>query len=139
MLNNAVIMGRLTNAPELRATPNGNKVISFTVAVTRNYKEDQADFIDCVAWKGTAEFISKYFRKGSMIAVVGSIQTRNFEDSNGNKRKAVEILVDEANFCGSKAENESTAPTGVIQTTPNKLDVNVADFEEISSDDDLPF
>lgn len=139
MLNNAVIMGRLTNTPELRATPNGNKVVSFSVAVTRNYKEDQTDFIDCVAWKGTAEFISKYFRKGSMIAVVGSIQTRNYEDSNGNKRKAVEILVDEANFCGSKAENESTAPAGVIQTTPNKLDVNVADFEEISSDDDLPF
>lgn len=108
MLNVAVLMGRLVADPELRTTPNGISVTSFTVAVERDYvtsgQQRQADFIDVVAWRKTAEFISKYFHKGSMIAVQGSIQTRMYEDKNGNKRKAVEIVADSVSFTGSKAE-----------------------------------
>ena len=122
MINNAVIMGRLVADPELRTTGNGISVTSFTVAVDRRFvrqgEERQADFIDIIAWRQTAEFVSKYFRKGSMIAVQGSIQTRMYEDKSGNKRKAVEIVADNASFCGSKAEsgtggfsrNDSFAP-----------------------------
>ena len=102
MINNVVLMGRLVAAPELRSTGTGISVTSFTLAVERAYaksgEQRQADFIDCVAWRNTAEFITKYFQKGSMIAITGSIQTRNYEDKNGNKRKAVEILVDNASF-----------------------------------------
>jgi single-strand DNA-binding protein len=115
MLNNAVIMGRLTKDPELKTTANGISVTSFTIAVDRKFnkqgEEKQADFIDIIAWRGTAEFISKYFRKGSMIAVQGSIQTRMYEDKNGNKRKAVEIVADEVSFCGDKNINAAPAPT----------------------------
>lgn len=109
MLNSVVLMGRLTAAPELKTTPNGVSVTSFRVAVDRNFvrngEERQADFIDVVAWRQTAEFICRYFRKGSMIAVQGSIQTRNYEDRNGNKRTAVEIVADNVSFCGEKTGN----------------------------------
>ncbi len=109
MLNVAVIMGRLVADPELRTTPNGISVTSFTVAVERDYvtsgQQRQADFIDVVAWRKTAEFVSKYFHKGSMIAIQGSIQTRMYEDKNGNKRKAVEIVADSVSFTGSKSES----------------------------------
>ncbi len=109
MLNVAVLMGRLVADPELRTTPNGISVTSFTVAVERDYvssgQQRQADFIDVVAWRKTAEFVTKYFHKGSMIAIQGSIQTRSYEDKNGNKRKAVEILAESVSFTGSKAES----------------------------------
>ena len=111
MLNTAIIMGRLTADPELRKTTSGLSVTSFTVAVERNYKsgeERQADFINVVAWRGTADFVSTYLKKGQMIAVQGSIQTRNYEDKNGNKRTAVEIVADNVSFCGSKAESGNT-------------------------------
>lgn len=107
MLNVAIIMGRLTAAPELRTTASGLSVTSFSVAVDRSYKageERQTDFINVVAWRQTAEFVSRYFQKGSMIAVRGRIQQRNYEDKNGNKRTAFEIVADEVSFCGSKAE-----------------------------------
>lgn len=107
MLNCAIIMGRLTADPELRTTQSGISVTSFTVAVDRPYKsgdERQTDFINVVAWRGTADFVSRYFRKGQMIAVQGSIQVRNYEDKNGNKRTAVEIVADNVSFCGSKNE-----------------------------------
>ena len=108
MLNNAVIMGRLVADPELRTTGSGISVSSFTVAVDRRFnrqgEDRQADFIDIIAWRQTAEFVCKYFRKGSMIAVQGYIQTRMYEDKSGNKRKAVEIVADNVSFCGSKAE-----------------------------------
>lgn len=140
MLNNVVIMGRLVNTPELKATQNGTSVTAFTVAVERSYaksgEQRQADFIDCVAWRQTAEFITKYFQKGSMIALKGSIQTRNYEDNNGNKRKAVEIVVDDVSFCGSKSE---TAPATIIEGKKNVADVSADDFDEIGADDDLPF
>ena len=111
MLNTAIIMGRLTADPELRKTTSGLSVTSFTVAVDRNYKsgdERQTDFINVTAWRGTADFVSTYFKKGQMIAVQGSIQTRNYEDKNGNKRTAVEIVAENVSFCGSKNEGGNT-------------------------------
>lgn len=141
MLNCAVIMGRLTADPELRTTPSGLSVTSFTVAVERAYakqgEERQTDFIDCVAWRQTADFVTRFFRKGSMIAVQGAIQVRSFEDKNGNKRKAVEIIVDNASFCGSKAESgASAAPAAQPAAYQN---AGSEDFNSISQSDDLPF
>ena len=107
MLNSVIIMGRLTADPELRTTPNGLSVTSFTVAVDRNYKlgdERQTDFISVVAWRGTADFVTRFFKKGQMIAVQGSLQVRNYEDKNGNKRTAYEVVADNVSFCGSKSE-----------------------------------
>ena len=107
MLNSVIIMGRLTADPELRTTPSGLSVTSFTVAVDRNYKsgdERQTDFISVVAWRGTADFVTRFFKKGQMIAVQGSLQVRNYEDKNGNKRTAYEVVADNVSFCGSKNE-----------------------------------
>lgn len=133
MINSAVIMGRLTYEPELRATPSGISVVRFQVAVDRNYQkagvERKTDFIDCTAWRQTAEFVCKYFHKGSMIAVEGSLQTDNYTDQNGEKRKSVQLVASQVSFCGSKAESgakmEAPAPD--------------AEFEPIDDGDDLPF
>jgi single-strand DNA-binding protein len=125
MINSVVLMGRLTADPELRQTQNGTSVTSFTVAVDRRFQRGQTDFINIVAWKQTAEFVEKYFKKGAMIALRGNIQQRNYEDKNGNKRTAFEVIADEVSFCGSKAEKPQT---------PNN-----DDFEEIPISDDLPF
>ena len=102
MINVAVITGRLCAEPELKVTRNGIHTVSLTVAVHRRIsgEDRQADFIDVIAWRQTAEFICKYFRKGSMIAIQAHIQTRMFEDKNGNKRKAVELIADNVSFCG---------------------------------------
>lgn len=135
-INAVALMGRLTADPELRTTNNGTSVTSFAVAVDRKYtpsgQERQTDFIDCVAWRQTADFITRYFHKGDLIAIEGEIQTRNFEDKNGNKRKAVEVVVSNVSFCGGKsntASNEQTKPS---------IDVN--DFDEADENDDgLPF
>jgi single-strand DNA-binding protein len=131
MLNVAVLMGRLTKDPELRQTPNGVSVTTFTIAVDRNYtpkgQERQADFIDIVAWRNTAEFVCKYFRKGQLVAVQGSIQTRSYTDRDGNKRKAVEIVADSVHFAESK-RNDSP-----YQKSDD------GGFEEIPDDNDLPF
>ena len=109
MINSVVLMGRLTYEPELKSSQNGISVIRFQMAVDRNYQpqgqDRQADFIDVVAWRQTAEFVSRYFHKGSMIAVEGTIQTNNFTDRDGNKRKSVEVVANKVSFCGSKAEN----------------------------------
>jgi single-strand DNA-binding protein len=111
MLNRVILMGRLTADPELRSTQNGTSVVQFTIAVERGYakegQEKQTDFIQCVGWKQTAEFISKYFRKGRMIAVEGSIQTRNYEDKQGNKRTAVEVIVSNVSFTGERKDDNS--------------------------------
>lgn len=144
MINNVVLMGRLVATPELRSTGTGVSVASFTIAVERAYakagEQRQADFIDCVAWRQTAEFITRYFQKGSMIAVTGNIQTRNYEDKNGNKRKAVEVVVENASFCGSKAESGSTGGyTAPAAPAPSFASASESDFEEITEDDDLPF
>ena len=140
-------MGRLTYDPELRSTPSGVSVIRFQVACDRNYQrageERQADFIDCVAWRQTAEFISRYFRKGSMIAVEGSIQTSNYTDKDGNKRKQVEVVANNVSFCGSKAESGmDSQPREYAQAAPSYANASNSDFEEIvdsDSEDDLPF
>ena len=143
MLNIAVIMGRLTADPELRTTGTGISVCSFSVAVDRNYSsggERQTDFINCVAWRQTAEFISRYFHKGSMIAINGSIQQRQYTDKDGNKRNAFEIVVDNANFCVSKAESGTGSSSASQQAPASFSNADTGDFQEISmSDDDLPF
>lgn len=133
-LNKVILGGRLTADVELKTTPNGNPVCSFSIAVNRRAAKDgqqQADFINCAAWKGTAEFIDKYFRKGSSICVTGSIQTRSWKDQNGQNRYATEVLVDEAMFVDSKNEAGTAAPQFTATETPK--------FETISPDDDLPF
>jgi len=137
MINICALQGRLTYEPELKSTQGGVSVIRFQVAVDRNYqasgKERQADFIDCVAWRQTAEFISRYFRKGSMIAIEGSIQTQNYTDKDGKQRKSVEVVCNNVSFCGSK-ENRSK---GFNPEDPAFYEEG--DFDIISSTDDLPF
>ena len=143
MINSVVLMGRLTYDPELRTTPTGISVIRFQIACDRNYQakgEDRkADFIDVTAWRQTAEFISRYFRKGSMIAIEGSIQTDNFTDKDGNKRKSVTVVANNVSFCGSKAESGNSSPV-YNQPAPSYASADNSDFEEIvDGDDDLPF
>lgn len=154
MLNVAVIMGRLVADPELRHTPNDVAVTSFTVAVDRNYArqgtERQTDFIDVVAWRQQAEFVCRYFTKGQMIAVTGSIQTRSYEDRQGNKRKAVEIQADRVSFTGSKRESGGSAGSydsvpapqqapAFSEPAPAYSSGSSESFEEMFNDDDLPF
>ena len=126
MLNHITLMGRMTRNPELRYTPQNTPVVSFSLAVERDYQpggtEKQTDFIDCVAWRKTAEFVSKYFAKGDLIALTGSIQTRKYEDKDGNKRTAFEVLADDVSFCSTKKEKSSEP-----------------EFEEIKISGDLPF
>ena len=109
MLNVVAIMGRLVADPELRTTPQGTNVCSFRIACDRNFarqgEQRQADFIDIVAWRQQAEFVSKYFQKGSLIAIEGSLQTRQYQDKNGNNRTAVEVVANNINFAGSKNSN----------------------------------
>ena len=111
MLNHITIMGRLTRDPELRRTGTGTAVASFTVAVDRDFGnresgERETDFIDCVAWRTTGEFVSKYFTKGSMIVVSGRLQIRNWNDKDGNKRRTAEVVADNVYFGESKRSNE---------------------------------
>lgn len=141
MINVVVLMGRFTADPELRTTPNGISVTSFSIAVDRAYQkagtERQTDFINCVAWRQTAEFITKYFQKGSMIAVNGTLQQRSYTDKDGNKRTAYDVVIDNASFCGSKSEG-STRPRS--DEPASFSNAGMGDFEEITmSDDDLPF
>lgn len=144
MLNSAIIMGRLTADPELRTTGTGVSVTSFSVAVDRRFQrqgeEKQTDFINVVAWRQTAEFVSRYFRKGSMIAVQGSIQTRNYEDKNGNKRTAVEIVADNVSFCGSKAETGTAgAAAPAARPAPAYQSGNADGFSVLPTNDDDAF
>lgn len=147
MLNRVIIMGRITHDLELKQTPNGVSVLSFSVAVERNFakqgEERQADFIDCVAWRQTAEFISKFFGKGRMIALEGEIQTRTYQDKDGNKRKATEIVVDNASFTGeakqggySSYNTSEAAPAGTPPIPTERLD----GFEQgLADDSGVPF
>lgn len=153
MLNVAAIMGRLTADPELRHTPNDVAVTTFTLAVDRSYAkagaERQTDFINVVAWRNTAEFVCKYFTKGQMMAVTGAIQTRNYEDKQGNKRTAFEIVANDVSFTGSKRESgggdsyQSTPavqkPAAFNEPAPAYSSGSSEDFQEILGDDDLPF
>lgn len=142
MINTVALTGRLTYEPELKSTPSGVSVLRFQIACDRNYQaqgqERQADFIDCIAWRQTAEFIRRYFHKGDMIGVEGSIQTSNYTDKNGNKRKQVEVLTDNVSFCGSKQQSNSNPNLNVAP--PTYASADNSDFEEIvDDDDDLPF
>lgn len=146
MLNCAIIMGRLTADPELKTTQSGISVTSFSVAVDRNYtpkgQEKQTDFINVVAWRQTAEFVTRYFHKGSMIAIEGSIQSRKYQDRNGNNRTAVEIVANNVSFCGSKAESGVPSNDGGYgyQQAASYQTAGADDFEELPDDeDDLPF
>lgn len=121
MLNSVTLMGRLVADPELKTTQSELSVVSFRLAVERNYapqgQERQADFLPCVAWRQTAEFIGKYFTKGRMIAVEGSLQSRNYEDKNGQKRTAIEVIVERAHFADSKpaSAGQASAPAASAQ------------------------
>ena len=117
MLNHAEIMGRLTADPELKTTKSGVAVTSFSVAVERNYEVNgkrPTDFLNVVAWRGTAEFVTKWFRKGQMIVVEGAIETRDYEDRNGNKRTAVEINADRVHFAGEKKQEGNVGDADVL-------------------------
>lgn len=137
MLNRVILMGRLTADPELKQTPSGASVTSFSVAVERNFTgkdgNRQTDFLNVVAWKQTADFICKYFTKGRMIAIDGSLQSRSYEDRTGAKRTVFEVVADHAYFADSKQSN-SGAPSNF--PTPTKF--GPSDFEDIP-DNDYPF
>ena len=144
MLNNVSIMGRLANNPELRKTQNDIHVTSFTIAVERDFKnangEKETDFIDIVAWRHTAEFICTYFQKGQLIAVTGSIQTRKYEDKDGNNRKAVEIVANSVYFAESKKDSSKSEKSGnATESSGNGSTDGFNPFEDASGDDDLPF
>ena len=132
-INKVILGGRLTADVEQKATPNGVAVCQFTIAVNRRGKDAQTDFINCVAWRQTAEFISKYFAKGSSICIVGTIQKRTYKDKDGNSRSIVEVIADEALFVDSKSDNNGETPA------ENAQPFQMPNFEEISSDDPLPF
>ena len=142
MLNISTLMGRLTADPELRRTPNGVSVTTFTIAVERTYtpqgQEKQTDFIDIVAWRNTAEFACKYFSKGRLIALNGSIQTRLYEDKEGHKRKAFEVVADNVFFCGDKAPAQASADIS-REAAPAFAQGQSDDFAVCDDNADLPF
>lgn len=130
MINSVVLIGRLTRDPELRETASGTHVCGFSVAVDNGYGENKkTDFINCVAWKGTADFVSRYFTKGQMIALTGRISTRTWDD-NGTTRYATEVTVREVDFCGGKADGQNNS-----SNTSSPSD----GFAPMGNDDDLPF
>ena len=143
-LNKVILGGRLTADPELKQTQSGIPVCAFSLAINRKYSREgeqpQADFINCQAWRSTAEFISKYFQKGSSLCVVGSIQTRSWTDQQGQKRYATEVIVDEALFVDSKNGTERAGIAVAGSYTPEAYTTpQTPNFEEIRQDDDLPF
>lgn len=150
-MNQIVLMGRMTRDPELRHTPNNVPVASFTLAVDRGFTskesgERQTDFIDVVAWRSTAEFVSKYFAKGQMTAVTGRLQIRDWTDKDGNKRRNAEVVADNIYFTESKRSREGNAGGGGIAEAKDDYgsdyssEVAGSDFTELDMDDgDLPF
>lgn len=162
MLNVVAIMGRLVHDPELRTTTQGTNVCTFRIACERSYtpkdQQRQADFVDIVAWRQQADFVSKYFQNGSMIAVEGSLQTRHYQGKDGSNRTAVEVLANNISFAGAKASDKPAAASYEQQTrnhvqqakaaqnapqprfTDGQLDaIPPDDFSVISDTDDLPF
>ena len=139
MLNSVCLMGRLTADPELKSTQSGVSVCSFRIAVDRTYtpkgQEKQTDFINIVTWRSTAEFVSRYFRKGQLVAVQGSIQTGQYTDRDGNKRTAFDVVADNVFFAEKKAESGETKQGAGYDHSP---DIQ-GDFEEIIGDESLPF
>ena len=144
MLNHITIMGRLTRDPELRRTGSGIAVASFTVAVDRDFAtnggEKETDFIDCVAWRQTGEFVSKYFEKGRMIVVSGRLQIRSWNDKDGNKRRTAEIVADNVYFGDSKKESSGGESYGNYGQESGGYSGNGSDFAPIEEEDaQLPF
>ena len=142
--NRVILGGRLTADPELKTTSNGTSWTSFSVAVNRNYggsqdgQERQADFINCVAWRVNAEFITRYFRQGSSIALEGTLQNRSWTDNNNQKRYVTEVIVDRAMFVDSKGENEGRSAVGGSEPAFSSGS-DTSGFDDLSSNDDLPF
>ncbi len=151
--NKAILGGRLTADPELKQTQSGVPVCSFTVAINRRFQSktaeaQQTDFINVVAWRQQAEFVTRYFRKGSSICVVGQIQTRKYQDKDGNNRTSTEVVADEINFVDAKGEGPAAGSQGGFGNayTPDNYAPSYSSqqeaapkFEEMSNDDDLPF
>ena len=142
-INKVILGGRLTADPELKETQSGVPVCSFSIAVNRKVAKDQeqkADFINCTAWRNTAEFIQKYFRKGSSLCIVGNIQTRSWDDKNGNKRYATEVVVDEAMFVDSKNDAGQGGTSNPNTYIPEAYNAPTSpDFKPVDDDKDLPF
>lgn len=146
MLNKAILMGRLTADPELRRTQSNTSVTSFTLAVNRSYvrqgEQAQTDFIDIVAWGTTAEFVTKWFRKGMLVAVSGRIQTRTWEDKQGSKRKSTEVVAEDVYFAEPKRDSQPQFRNDSPSPSAPAFDFNsgVDEFQELSDDDgELPF
>lgn len=151
MINVVAIMGRLVADPELKTTPAGINVCTFRIACDRSFvqqgQQRQADFIDVVAWRHNADFLCKYFAKGSMVAVQGRLQTRQYQDRNGNKRTAVEVVADSLSFAGSSKkpggqavdEGGEAPPSDYRDPAPAYSQGDADDFTVIDDNDDLPF
>jgi single-strand DNA-binding protein len=129
--NKVIIGGRLTADAELKQTPSGLSVTAFSIAVNRKGADNKTDFIDIVAWRQTAEFICKYFKKGSSICIVGNLQKREWTDNKGNKRYATEVIADEVCFVDSKSDSASDSAPNFADSAPK--------FETLADDADLPF
>lgn len=138
--NRCILVGNLTKDPELKKTPNGVSVTSFSIAVSRRFvkqgEQPQADFINIVAWRNTAEFIARYFNKGKPILICGQLQTRSFTDQNGQKRYVTEVVADEATFVENKGASAHSSDAGVPAPSYRGND---AGYEDLSDDDSLPF
>lgn len=147
--NKVILGGRLTSDPELKQTQTGTPVVSFSIAVNRRASKDaaqQADFFNITAWRANAEFVARFFKKGSSICVVGSIQNRSWTDQQGQKRYVTEIIADEVSFVDSRAEGSNFDGNAQQTYTPNAYNApslsstpSETNFEEVASDDDLPF
>ena len=149
-LNKVILIGNLTADPELKQTQSGISVVSLTIAINRRYQsknategQQTADFINIVAWRQSAEFVSRFFKKGKPILVCGSIQSRSYTDNQGNKRYVTEVVADEVGFVESKSEASGGASqyTPDAYTTPSYSNTNAAEpkFEPVTDEDDLPF
>lgn len=157
MINRVVLMGRLVSDPELKTTQSGTNVTTFRIAVDRSYvksgEERQADFFDIVAWRYTADFVCKHFRKGSLIAIDGQLQSRTYQAKDGTNRYVVEVIADSASFTGERRDNsaynggfgggysQQSAPAqpAYAEQAPSFASGAISEFEEMPSDDDLPF
>lgn len=143
MLNRVILMGRITQDLEMKQTPSGKNVLSFNIAVERSYakgEERETDFITCVAWNQRAEFINNYFSKGRMIAIEGQLRTRTYDDKNGSRHYVTEVYVDSVSFTGEKKENGQAQPQKSYEPAQGNNQIgNLDDFEEILSDNGVPF
>ena len=135
MLNHTVLMGRIGQNPELKSTPNGTEVVSLSLAVQRNYNKDVTDWINIVAWKGTATLISKHFQKGDMICIEGNIQTRDYDDKDGKKVYVTEVIAERVHFVTGKREANATTDTDTNTFAEDTND----DFVPLGGGDDLPW